>query len=321
MATAVVHTVFASLSRSFKLSSPVEIRGALVQDRITCVAGDIKKKVKMIPVTIELFDAHQKVTHTVQVNIVNHPRWFPMILNYASFMAEDAYEPTSRPRTVVSDYLVTLSNGEEMAFREVSVTNPQSFVGTASAGGNTIGKVLDLLRNPYQKLGVEKVAVRHEFIPEMRSAMIKRAWALDPEVPLGKKVRIRLLLEHWRSKESTLDIEVPLPPEVRSGEEVTISVAGASSADRLLPPYNTLEEMIRVLRKEYRPTDVVAKVHLTKLSFLFRGRTLERLPGSIIAQLVPGLAEQATVATTPVETTADVGKVVVGSADITVKVK
>ncbi|HLG42544.1 MAG TPA: hypothetical protein VI643_04195, partial [Planctomycetota bacterium] len=82
-----------------------------------------------------------------------------------------------------------------------------------------------------------------------------------------------------------------------------------------------LKEMIVALRKEYPATHLVSTVHLSKLSFLYRGETLERLPGSVIAQLIPGLSEPAIVATTPVRTTQDTGKIILGSVRVTVKVK
>jgi hypothetical protein len=319
--TAVVHTVFASLARSFKVASPIDSVGGLVQDRTACIAGILGRKPKMVPAKVTLNDRFENFSRTIQVEILDHPRWLPMILNYAAMSAEEVFAPSNRPRTVVSNYAVRLSNGQELRFEEVTVTNPQGWVGAGSAGGDTFSKLLQILRNPFEKVGVESIEVAHEYLPEMRSGQIKAAWPVESEVKEGGTATVRLRLEHWRAKESTLDVEVPLPPEARTGEEVTIEIAGAPAASLLRPPYTNLEQMIEVLKRELPATHVVATVHLAKLSFSYRGTTLERVPGSVIAQLVPGLGEPAIVSTTPVRVTREVERVLLGSARVTVKVR
>ncbi|HLG42888.1 MAG TPA: hypothetical protein VI643_05945, partial [Planctomycetota bacterium] len=147
--TAVVHAVFAGLSRSFKIASPVDIVGGLEQDRSACIAGRLGRKTRMVPASITLHDRFDNLTKTVKVEILDHPRWLPMILDMTAFSAEDTFVPSNRPRTIVSNFAVKLTNGEELRFEEVSVTNPEGWMGAGSAGGNTISKMMSILRNPY----------------------------------------------------------------------------------------------------------------------------------------------------------------------------
>lgn len=319
--TAVVHTVFASLARSFKVASAVDTVGGLVQDRTACIAGVLGRKAKMVPAEVTLKERFENFSRTIRMEILDHPRWLPMILNYAAMSAEEVFAPSNRPRTVVSNYEVRLSNGRELRFEEVTVTNPQGGGGAGSAGGDTVVKLMQILRNPFERVGVESIRVSHEYLPEMRSGQIAAAWPLEREVAEGGTVVVRLRLEHWRAKESTLDVEVPLPPEARAGEEVSIEIAGAPAASQLRAPFTNLEQMLDVLRRELPATHVVATMHLPKLSFSYRGTTLERLPGSAIAQLIPGLTEPAVVSTTPVRVTREVGRVILGSARVTVRVR
>ena len=54
ISTAEVHSFMPSLAQSFKLASPIEQKGTLVQDRQACIVGDSAGRAEMIPVTVRV---------------------------------------------------------------------------------------------------------------------------------------------------------------------------------------------------------------------------------------------------------------------------
>jgi hypothetical protein len=315
--TAVVHTTFAGMMRSYKIASPVKEVGALTQDRATCIAGRVGKRARMIPVSIEFRNMAENLSQTMNVSIVNNS-WFPMLVGMVSSYGVETFEPSQKPRTIVSKLNLKLSGGRSLQFEEVSAFNPE---GLSAQAGDTMSALMRLMRNPYARLEIESLSVVNEYVNQARVAVVKAAWPLQHEVPEGGQAKIRVRLGKWRGPDELRDIEVPIPREVPRGSEVSIEIAGAPSVDPMQPPATTLDELIESLQKEYKATQLVATLYVDTLTVLYKGRTLERMPASVVAQLIPGVTDNAVLATTPVRVMVDAGMVIEGAANVTVRIK
>jgi hypothetical protein len=321
ISTAVIHTVFPGMSLSFKIGSPAKIVGQLTQDRSTCIAGRYGKSSRMIPVNVNFSNIDEKLSHVMRVQIVDNPGWFPFLLMSVMSNGLDTFDPTEKPRTTLTRLEVKLSDGRILKFEELEASHPQAGSLYSGGSGNVVGNLLQILRNTYSKVEIQSVDVTHEFISEARVSVIKEAWLLTPEVPEQGTAKIRMRLGRWRAADEFLEVEVPLPKDATKGTEIAIEIAGGAQVDPLRPPASTLDELIASMQKEFKSTQLVASVNVGTYTFLYKGKTLDRMPNSMTAQLIPGLMERGIVAMTPVRTVTDVGQVVKGTAQVTVKVK
>lgn len=321
ISTAVIHTVFPGMSLSFKIGSPVKIVGQLTQDRSTCIAGRYGKSSRMIPVGVHFINVDENLNQVMRVQIVDNPSWFPFLLMSVMSNGLDTFDPTEKPRTTLTRMEVKLSDGRILKFEEIDASHPHAGPLYSGRSGNVVGDLLQILRNTYRKVEIQSVDVVHEFVSDARVSVIKEAWALTPEVPEMGKAKIRVRLGRWRAADEFMDVEVALPRDVAKGSEVSIDVAGGAQIDPLRPPASTLDELIASMQKEFKSTQLVASIHVGTYTFLYKGRTLDRMPSSMTAQLVPGLMERGVVAVTPVRTVFDIGRVIKGSVQVTVKVK
>jgi hypothetical protein len=321
IATASIHTVFPSINLSFKMGSPVKVVGALTQDRATCIAGLRGRSSRMIPVSIEYRNLEEKLSRTMKVRIVRDPDWFPFLLRSVLSSGLETFDPTDKPRTTLTRMKIKLEGGREAVLEDLVASNP---VGGATFSGGTaesVTQLLQILRNPHEKAAVESIEVVNEHVAEAKVAVLREAWALAPEVAEGAAAIVRLRLSRWRESDDYRDIEIPLPRDAAAGTEVTIEIAGGSHVDPQRPPATSLDEMLESLKKIYRPTSVVATIGVPGFTFLYKGRTLDRVPSSMAAQLIPGLVERGIVAVTPHRKVVDTDWIIKGAAQVTIRVK
>ncbi|MBI4564805.1 MAG: hypothetical protein HY716_08965 [Planctomycetes bacterium] len=317
--TAVIHTTFTGLASSFKLGSPVRVVGSLVHDRPHAIFGRIGKSARMIPVTIVVTNPNVKTHETVKVNVLDHPLYTPFMIQIAMSSSVDAFEPSDNPRLIASTVDVRLAGGRAASFESVSSIHPlRPFAGGA---GDALGNVMALLQNEYEAPAIESVDVVQEVVNENRSATLKEAWPMADEVEDGGTVRIRTVLRQFRGAEKTKDIEVKLPRGLERGSVVKIQVGGGAHMAPERAPASNLEEFIESLQKDHRANTLVAVADLPSYNLQYKGRILDQMPNSVLAQIVPSLDEAAFLGQSRLTASVDTDWVVSGAAEVAVRIR
>ena len=86
MVDAEVHDIMSSFASSFKLASPLNEIGMLIQDRQTGILGRVGKRMEMVPVEI-VVNAPGRQPPTFNVEVVRDRRLTPSMINSAVFSA------------------------------------------------------------------------------------------------------------------------------------------------------------------------------------------------------------------------------------------
>jgi len=318
--TCVVHTTFQGLMTAYKISSPDKVVGSLVHDRANAIFGKMGKTARMVPVTITVRNPKVKTETVVRVQCLDHPQYLAMLVNMAHGETVSAFEPSDNPHLTTSTVTVALKGGRKLQYVDIDQFNPGG--GFMFFGGSSLmSKVMQLIRNEHEKPVVDSIDVVTETVNENRSASLKTAWALPEEVDDGGTVRIKCVLKRYRGPEVTRDIEVRLPKGLKKGTEVSLTVGGGDTVAPERAPASNLDEFIEALAKEYKSTQLVAVASLPSYNLMYRGKILDRMPNSALAQLVPTIDETAYLANASLRVSVDTEWVITGSGTVTVKIK
>jgi len=175
LTTKIVYTMPA-LDRSYKLGEPLEIVGTITQDRLTCIAGNLRQTPEMVNFNLRVTDLDLDHTRTYNYSVVNKEEWLAILgwvmplegIAYAmdregeitcrvgfSIRGEGLAEPIERENLVYSAYgasgsLVEFYEALNMLttanpYREVKVTDVDIEVEITSAHQS-----MDIMRARFQ---------------------------------------------------------------------------------------------------------------------------------------------------------------------------
>lgn len=311
--TAVIHTILPSQNRSFKLGSPIDVVGGLIQDRANAIYGKVGLKSKMIPLSIEVKNPKIETSKTVNLTIMNHKNLTPLLILIALTNTIDQYEPYRAENTMLGKWSIKLKGYKEIRFED-----------TYNAGGlmsAVFSKFYEFLSNEYQFPLLESVNLTVETVNEARLMRIKHAWLAENEVEDGGVVTINLLLKQWRGAEKLEKIELQLPKGLRNGSEVKIKVGGGASVAAEVAPPTNFDEYVDALFKFYKANAIVAVADLPSYNLKYKGRILDKLPHSFAAQILPALTDDFDFANDTVRKVIDTDYVISGTKEVTVKIK
>ncbi len=317
--TCVVHTTFQGLMTAYKIASPAKAVGSLVHDRANSIFGRTGKTARMVPVTITVRNPKVRTEQVVRVQCIDHPVYLPMLIRMAHGATVDAFEPSENPHLTTSTVTVTLTGGRTLQYVDIDQFNPTGGFMFGSAG--PMGKIMQLVRNEYERPAVESVAIVTERVNENRSASLKSAWALPEEVADGGAVRVHCVLKKYRGPEVTKELELKLPKGLAPGSEISIQIGGGDEIAPERAPASNLSQFVEALAKEYKSTALVAVANLPSYNLMYRGRILDQMPNSALAQLVPTIDETAYLASSSLRGAIDTEWVITGTATVKVKVK
>ena len=220
MASGFVHTVIASLRRSSKLGSPLDIQGAIVGDETAAIYGQRDQSAKMFPVDVNVDEMGTKRTY-----------------KYQSIM-EDFYTPILSG-IVVANSITALSNvptehhlrydsevnfGNAGTFRSSNRTSQQ---GIGWVRGELSVPLSSLMSNQFGRFAVESVKAAVRIEDRASLARIKRANLREQTVKPGQTLDIRVRWEHYRGPPSVQRFQFELPDDIKEGK-YTLAVTSAS---------------------------------------------------------------------------------------------
>ncbi len=286
-AVARVVWVMATQSRSFKMAESVRPLGALVNDRPTAIVVDDRAKAPTFPVEV----------HIAGVDGAPHPDWSFRVAHdkfmgpsFVSMAIGNAFDTTTSERRDVTWHArtaITVRGHGTVTVDDVGV----SVGGTPDvqdwAHARAVRAVGALLNNPWEDVVVEKVDARISVRFARDMVHLRGAEVLADVVDAGQPARVRLHLVPWAGREETLDVEVPLPPEL-AGREVEIELAPGWAEAPELPTPDRLDDLLANLpRGAYEPDTLVASIRLPEQGVAFRGHVASRLPPGAFDALRP----------------------------------
>jgi hypothetical protein len=280
-----IHTVLSSLSQSMKLSSPLHEIGTLVQDRPSCIVGDLGARATMVPVVVRVSGPGTK-PRVFRAEVARNRRLTPMLASLVVASAISDSEPDVADMAITVDSKLTLHGRGVLALRD-ELFSSEGVSRQTLGGTRGLRAVGDLLSNPFEPVVLDRldVDVRVEFKHDV--AEIVAVSAPGDAVRPGETMRLRVTLRPYAGAEYVETIPI-LMPATAGGDTVRIEAASGAIARPDTPQAETLPVYLDNLEKYFSPSAIVVSVQTADDGAAIRGRLLPDLPSVAFDTLRPG---------------------------------
>jgi hypothetical protein len=285
MVDAEIHAFLPSLSQSFKMSSPLNEVGTLVQDRPTCIMGDLDARTTMLPIDVRVTGpgVEPRLFHA---EIARNRRLTPMLASMVVGNAIADAEPDVTDMIVTVTSKVGVKGFAPLELRD-QIFSPEGVSSHALASSRGLRAMGELLFNPFEPVVLDRmdVDVRVEYRRDV--AEIVGVAMPTQEVHAGDTVDLRVTMRPYGGSEYVETVPVIIPRTV-AGQTLKIEVSSGASVKPDMPQAETLPVYIDNLRKSYSPSAIVVTLQTPDDGASLRGRLISGMPSSALDTLRTG---------------------------------
>ena len=283
--TAHIHTVIASLARSNKLGSPLNVAGTLVQDRNACIAARTDWTSEMIPMTVNITDSRTKRKETYNVEIVSHPLLTPKFVdaalsNIITYAASDTEDVTAEIKGTMSisgrkDPLTLYDSGAS-----------RSGLGSMTRFLRPVAVIAAVMDNPFESVQVKKLSFDITLHFGLQYATVIGAYVTSENPTPGEIINVHVRLLKYDDEEKTLTVPIEIPLSAAE-KTITIEAAGGDRVAPVMAVPRNLNDALDNVTRFYPSKSLVISVGVPGQGISMQGRILERLPASAVNTLKP----------------------------------
>lgn len=293
-----VHFIFPSRSSSFKVASPTQPIGTLVQDREPAIAGIIGKHPSYIPVNVNVQTTDGK-QHGKSYEVIRHRSFSPIYTGVAASYIVDALEFYRNDHTLNLDATITLKENPDLKTRELVYKNTYSSSSSPSFGvmQTLMLPLFQLGSNPYTTVQVENVTLDLKIGDKRRTARIQSLQMDKLRYRPGDTVAVEITLQPYLEAPITQTGTITIPKDAPEGL-VTLLAGNANfheSWQRSRAPLNfrhkNINQLIELLQRGERNSDIIMELFVPEPGLTVRGEEFESLPPSVMS--VMNTAKQA----------------------------
>ncbi len=285
MVSGEVHTFIPSQASSFKLASPLAEIGTIVQDRPSCIVGDMTRQAAMVPVNVRV-TAPGGEPRMFRAEVARNRRLTPVLASMVitSAIADAEPDVTEMAVTVTSKLNVRGQGTVELRDQLFSAEGLSPRALSASHGLRAFG---DLLSNPFEPVTIDSmdVDVRVEFRRDI-SEIVAVSLPGD-NVHAGDTVPLRVTLRPYAGREYTETVPVTIA-RTMGGQVIKIEVASGGMVHPDVARPESLHGYIDSLRAFYTPASIVVSLSTPDNGASVRGHLLAGLPQAALDTLRPG---------------------------------
>ena len=314
-----IHAILPSVSQSMKLSSPLREVGALVQDRQSCVVGDLGARATMVPVTVRI-TGPGAAPRIFRAEVARNRRLTPTLASLVISNALVDAEPDMTEMVVKAVSVISIKGRKPLELSD-EVFAPEGVSRNSLASTRGMRALGELLSNPFEPVILERldVDVRVEYRRDV--AEIVAVSLPGEEVRAGQTVRLRVTLRPYDGPEYTETIPVVIP-RMLAGSTTRIEVASGSVAKPDTAPAESFPTFVENLSRYFAPTSIVVGIQTPDDGAALHGRLLLDLPASAADTLRPGNQTRRADAFRVVERTVHpTRRLVIGRQELTVNVR
>jgi len=314
MVTGYVHDVVADQSYSYKLSSPLRTVGALVQDRLPCVVGEIGKDSPMFPVDVAVRNDVTGYRNDFHVRVSPFPMMAPSLVWSALQNGLTLGEASMGDTMLQLRTTLDLQGYDPVTFEDLS------YSAATPSTLQVMMLLVSLSQNPFAKVRLEGVRFDASIRHKRETAEILAVWPDRPEVRAGEELKLNVLLRPYDGGEVKREIVVSIPRAMPE-ETYEIVVGGGG----LIPPDvaepQSVRDLLELLRAPYRTDSLVAVLELPSVGTKQGGFHLPKLPFSVFGTLISNTSAGVTIAQDDARTVVPVEWVVTGRKSLKIQVK
>ena len=282
MAGAEIITVVQSLARSFKLSKTGPVIGAIYQDRLTAVAGQIGELPPLLQVNVEI-QVSGGAGRKFSGELVEHPVLSPLFASVSLLQTLFETLEASEKQTFFVEGRIGLADGEPIEFRNVA---------SGPGGANTVAfgfleKFQNLMNNPFKIPRVKSLEFDIDVKDVWLISSLKSALVQSTRVKPGENLKLLITLYNYHGEDTQHAFSIPIPHLLQSGDRVTVLVADAEEAERVdgmgNGVFSSYSDIVGQWRESRSRNSIYMKLLRESEGLRFEGSSMFDLPPSISA--------------------------------------
>ncbi|HPU61303.1 MAG: SpoIVB peptidase S55 domain-containing protein [Bacillota bacterium] len=260
-----VHRVVSSILRCFKVGSPLNVVGAVTQDRSTGVLVELGGAPRTIPVALTVKDKDTGAVRTFSAEIVKSEALIDSFLfTFLIECLDSAIDRIGQGTSLVSFEI----NTENL---DTPISRENMFYSFADISAMSTGELLDVLvalvDNEFQEVDVTEIKAYMEIEEQRKTARILHAEAEKEDVLPGETVEIKVSLRPYRGEPEIKSVYVEIPEYAESGTlYLTVRGGGTLSSEEEEQdtkddgsPVESLEKYIRDMTEREKNNEIVVE--------------------------------------------------------------
>lgn len=288
MANAYMFDVMPSIARPFKLGEAHEIYGAVRQDRLPAIGGQIGVATPMFPMTVKVSAPEIGAERTFRYRVLPDRGYAPMLAAIGFLDAFGSVDRLGGYQTLETLTRVELANGRVLERADFRSAEGMATMATAMPLYDIVG---ELLNNQFSTMQIRSVSVEATIRQKLELLHLTHATADRPAYRPGETVRILIHTEHWRSEPKQIPAEFKLPDDLRDGTyrlRVCDGTVRMRIEGELRPwlgrPHN-LDQLIDSLEISHPSNRVYLSLLDAQAGMAINGTPLPDLPDSVASAL------------------------------------
>jgi hypothetical protein len=259
MARAEVIVTYPSLLGSFKIANSTSVMGTLLQDRLTCIEGELGAAPEMLPVRVSIEGpaVHRKLAFEV----VQDDALTPILVGISIQASLQRILEFSSQSTLRAQLRVESDQHPVLTY---SMLESDAGGVQSAAAGNVAREMATVLNviyaNRFEQARLKSAELKVSSIPEARIARVGEISMSPSQLRPGEELRVRAVVQPFRGEPVQKEFKVRIPPDTPKGP-LNVLVSSASNLNGLeggllqqrfsgTPGVDQLIEFMNSLRKD-----------------------------------------------------------------------
>ncbi|MBI1922853.1 hypothetical protein HYR99_01245 [Candidatus Poribacteria bacterium] len=284
-----VHFILPSIARSFKVASPTQPIGTLVQDRQTGIAGLIGSYPSFIPVNAQIETIDRKA-HAMHYEVIPHRDFSAIYTMVGVWSLIDALEMSSGDYTLNVDTKISLKDQSNLTSREIALKNVYSSSGSPGLqAARSLLPLSSLIGNDYAKVAVEAVNVNIKIEDKRKTASIEGIRMDKDRYRPGEEIQVMVVLRPYLEEPIIQTGRIRIPLDAPEGPITLLAIAGSSYEDwqRARAPLNyrptNINQLIKLLQRGENNNDIILELFVPIPGMTVQGQEFPELPLSMLS--------------------------------------
>jgi hypothetical protein len=289
IANAHVHTILASVERSVKLSSALDIQGTLIQDRQPAIYMRTDIATPMIPVVTSVtgpdvdLGARTYRSSVADSEVLTPPLVATLLLDAIEEAGNDAVEVVLETEHSI---LIETSQGPRTFVLHEETFYPRGIIRGLAARSRALLVMMAALDNQFEIASIKSVEQKATVHYGAPVEQIERIRINQDELRAGELLEILVDLRPPRGPVRTEIISLRIPEDA-GGERIVVELGGGGWATPYAPIPNNLDDLLDNLAASYPARSFVGTIYRAGEGLATEHGLVEHLPESVLQTLSP----------------------------------
>ncbi|MBN2019948.1 MAG: hypothetical protein JW749_06970 [Sedimentisphaerales bacterium] len=224
MATGQVHTVMASVMRSFKVATSMNIVGALTTDESRAVRGRLGAKARMIPLSLRIDRYNDPEQRVYNCQIADNRLLTPLLLRIV--IAGTTLLKGNLPPDNTIEYKCSIEMDDAPGTPAVVFESISTDQGLTELIRDSIGPVALLMNNPFSRVRIKSIDLDVRVREKNIIAGIWSATLSKSKIKPGENFSVQVVTESFQAEKRSYNFDFTVPENTPAGNYQLIICGG-----------------------------------------------------------------------------------------------